>query len=157
MRPAETNYRRGAAGCAKRAQFTDEQRTQSPASLDLWLAECPGYHPLWAHYVCLLVHLRPAPGVPAPVLHYPEAEYEITVWADETPEAPDDFLRWFETALRPVNLVYQFHGVTDEQARGVLEKLVRAFVLGECSADTDYRRGQVELLDAWVVAVRAQN
>lgn len=146
----------GPGGTARRALLTPLQRAQHPAALDVWLAHCPSYHPAWAHYVCALCHLRPIPNDPTPVaLHYPGAQYEIIVYASEPPPAPEDHMRWYEAVLNPVNLVYQFHGVTDEQARGVLARLVRAFCEGTCSADTDFRRLQESLLDKWISEARA--
>lgn len=146
----------GPGGTAIRARLTDEHRAQYPATLDLWLLDCPKYHPAWSHYICSLASLRPFPGIPEPVLHYPGAQYELLVYAAKqpAPEVGADYMRWFETHLVPANLVHQFHGLSDELARGVLTKLVRAFVDGTCSPDTDFRSLQVAKLTEWISAAR---
>jgi hypothetical protein len=138
-----------AAGPRGTARAADPRavRTLSRASLALWLVHAPSYHPLWAHYVCSVVHLRPLAGDSQPaVLHYPVAQYEIVVYASQPPPAPEDFMRWYEAVLTPVNIVFQFHGVSDEGAAAVLAQLVRAFCDGKVSPDTDYRTMQIGYL-----------
>jgi len=63
-----------------------------------------------------VVHLRPEPGLGPAHLQYPEATHELMLAAldpDQHPEAqrPDTW-----RPLRPLNLVYQFHGLSDARA-----------------------------------------
>lgn len=143
----------GRYGTARRAHLTEVQRSAAPASLAMWQIEAAAYHPAWAHYLVCLAHLRDVPGAPPPKKHYPAAEYELLVLAAKYEgRVPDDPGQWLRGYLEPPNLVYQFHGfggATDGPAVQLAERYVRAVCDG-LSPDTDFRRLQLERLDAWL-------
>ena len=119
------------------------------ATLGCWILTIPGAHPWWHDYLLSIVHLRDIPGVPPAIKHFPEATHEIMLYAldpDVDPPDPDDGDNFHPKFLTPANLVEQIHGVTDEQARSITEKLGRAFVDGIASPDTDYRSHTQKLL-----------
>lgn len=81
-------------------------------------------HLFWQHYYVGVIHLREDTDLNTPVKHYPEAEYEIAVYALDKGKKPvfDNPDTW--SLLSPSNVMYQFHGVTDEQAADILEDIV---------------------------------
>jgi hypothetical protein len=116
--------------------------TSNPhATLGVWLAKIPEAHPAWHSYAISVVHLRPAEGVKDANKHYPGAEYEILIFAlDPEAELNPNLPRTIGPALlTPPNLVFQFHGVRDEQAVDLTEMLAKSFCDGVNSPDTDFR------------------
>jgi hypothetical protein len=108
------------------------------ATVASWLLYVPGAHPMWHSYALAVVHLREVPGAPPPHKTYPDAEYELMIYAlnPKVQHDPDDFKPAF---LQPANLVEQFHGLTDSKAAKLAEQLAAAFVNGDASPDTDFR------------------
>lgn len=128
---------------------TTPQKPDYVATLGCWILSIPGAHPWWHGYMLSIISLADIPGVSPATKHYPEATHEIVVFAlDPDVELPDpDNAKDFRPAfLTPANLVEQIHGVTDEQATGIAERLGRAFVDGIASPDTDYRSHTQQLL-----------
>lgn len=122
----------------------------SPASIGCWLLYCPGVHAMWSYWVLGLVHLRPVEGVPDALKHYPDAEYELHSVAlapdyKPDPDRPAEFQR-----LTPIDFAHQFHGVTDEQARDMLERFVDLVMVGRIAPDTDYARRWRAFIDGTV-------
>lgn len=89
------------------------------------------------------VSLRDIPGVRAAFRKYPNAQYELSchtidpnagvtaeLWERRTTGATDDRVGFL---LQPPDVVYQWHGTTDEGAVGVCESFVNAVVLGGLS------------------------
>jgi len=119
------------------------------ATLGTWVLTVPGAHPFWHSYWLSAVHLRDIPGAPPAAKHYPEATHEIMLFAldpDKSLPDPDDGDNFHPAFLTPANLVEQIHGVTDEQATSITEKLGRSFVDGICSPDTDFRSHTQQIL-----------
>jgi hypothetical protein len=112
-------------------------RPDQDATLRAWLLEIPRASPAWRHYLLAVVHLRPIDGVRPANKQYPEAEYELMVVAlnpDKNPRADD--LQTLQH-LTPINVVEQFHGVDDEQARQICDAAARAVVGGTLPAEPD--------------------
>lgn len=110
-------------------------------TLGCWILTVPGAHPLWHSYLLSIIHLRDVPGFPPAKKKYPEAEYEVILFAldpDEDLPDPDDVKNFHPVILTPPNLVEQIHGITDEQVVSIAEKLCRAFIDGIASPDTDF-------------------
>jgi hypothetical protein len=87
------------------------------------------------------VHLRPIADAPPAFRRFAEASHEI-LFAAIDPETypsadPDQWLGGVGY-LEPLDLVHQVANLTDEQAAGVLNAIVRAIVAGE-SPDQDFR------------------
>lgn len=124
-------------------------REGSPAratTVRSWLLHCPGAHLAWSYWLVSVVHLRPVEGMPDAKKHYPESEHELLSVAlapdyVPDPDAPADFRH-----MTPVDFAHQFHGVTDEQARDMLDRFVDLVVAGRLSPDTDYARAWKDLL-----------
>jgi hypothetical protein len=115
--------------------------TEARAGLAVWLLHCPGAHPFWSYWVMSLVHLRETPGVHAPKLRYPGAQYELHAFALDPhgPKPDPDDLKSLEHVLTPVDQVHQFHGVCDATAVEMVERLA-GMVAGGFSPDTDNRQ-----------------
>lgn len=120
------------------------------ARLDMWLVHVPGGHPHWDRWAASIVHLRPESGTPEAYKRYPQAEYEVSVFALDPRSSPlPDGDDW--TFLMPADLVFQFHGVSDADARAILSRYVEVIVKeGIGSPDSDYRVGWEEWLAAEV-------
>lgn len=128
--------------------ITPAERAEYPGALGLWTLHAPGSHIIWPWTRLTVVHLRPIPGMPDSVLHFPRASHEFGILAvdpERCPDPnPDDRALKF---LRPSNLVHQVTGITDEMATETLRLLVRAMVDGFTSPDEDYRAPNKQLID----------
>lgn len=111
------------------------------ATLLQWLVHCPGAHAAWSYWLISLLHLRAIEGVPPAVKDFEQAEHELNILALDprsTPD-PDDKATWHH--LLPIDVVVQFHGLTDEQAVQSIDAIVeRLVVRGMLSPDSDCRR-----------------
>lgn len=131
-----------------------------------WVIHSPHYHPFWAFWYSALVVLDEIPGAPKPHRQYPEAKYELLVvslhpeggeaGALVRPSVPDiekieagDIVGGLPSFLEPPDVVYQFHGVDDEQAIAIHETMIDAIVSGY-SCDSDMRDWWRRSLDATV-------
>lgn len=105
------------------------------ASLAGWLMTLPGQAAMWNNYVVATCHLRSIPGVKPPVKDYPEAEYEVVIYAcdPERNPRPDDLNSLLP--LLPLNLSWQFHGCGDEKARDVARYVAEVLVAGAIPAE----------------------
>lgn len=131
----------------------DDGDPRLAVSLATYLMFAPNAHPHWNWHIMLGVSLRPVEGVPAAVKHYPEAEYELMVFAlDPDQEVPDPHTwplgRGRGLLMDPPDAVVQFHGVTDEQAVEVYSLAAKAVADGILIPDTDHRQ-------KWIGAIRA--
>lgn len=88
------------------------------------------------------VALRDVEGWAPAKRAYPEAEYEIMVYALNPERAAPDPRTWplpgGMSFLEPVDVVVQFHGVTDTQAGEVVDLCARACATGVLTPDSDY-------------------
>lgn len=120
------------------------------SSLADWVVN-GSYHPFWSWWYIAVIHLRDIPNAPPANKQYPEAEYEFMILSlDPRPEARNggkvdvdkieqgDIEGGLPGFLSPPDVVFQFHGVTDEQAIKVGEAAIRAIVNGH-SCDSDFR------------------
>lgn len=141
----------GTAGQAERLPietFTDrlDGPASQTASLGAWLLRLPG-QAVWSHYQLTVIHLRDIPNVDPARKDYPEAQYEMMMYAlnpERNPNVkdPESF-----QMLTPANWMKQFHEVTDEQAVHALEAMVDALVKGILPAEIQGWRGGKELWD----------
>lgn len=126
------------------------------AGLASWLIESKRFHPLWYNWTVNLIHLRDLPGVPPAKKHYPEAEYELLILAldpDSTPD-PDDAVTCSKF-LTPIDVVKQFHGITDKQAIDMVRAAVLCICHGRISPDGDYRQAWSVLIDNTIEHIRS--
>ncbi|MCH7570456.1 MAG: hypothetical protein IH919_07815, partial [Deltaproteobacteria bacterium] len=100
------------------------------ASLESWVVKLPGWSPAWDHYQISVIHLRPIDGEYPAILDYPEAEYEVMLFALDPEKTPDALDIQTLIPLTPFNYVHQFHGVVDDQAKLVCTALVSDLVDG---------------------------
>lgn len=114
---------------------------EAAAALGVWLVEACDAHPLWNYHVVVLVHLRVAPGLPAPVIASPGATHELLVMAldpdhDYTVDPADiSTFQW----MNPPDVVEQFAARDDDHAVSIATEAVRKCVNGELVPDSDYR------------------
>lgn len=122
-----------------------------PASLGAWYLIVPGAHAFWNEYYVCACHLRPIEGELPPRLHYPAATHELTIAALD-PDCPHDVDAEKPTfgIMEPVDLVYQCHGLRDDQMAGLLQAVVNIIVHGRMSPDADYRHAWRSTLDTTV-------
>jgi hypothetical protein len=86
------------------------------------------------------ISLREIPGVEPASKHYPQAEYEMTIYSVNPEEMPNpDPDRPPFPHLLPLDVVEQFHGVTEAQVERLAVWCVRAVVDGVLSPDQDFR------------------
>lgn len=119
----------GVAGGAQRIT-APSLRPDQEASIASWLVNCPG-QALWSDYLVCVIHLRELPGVAPAHKSDPTATHEIIVCALDPKHQPrpDDLQSIHH--LTPVNYLQQFEVASDEQAIGICERLVEAFVDGQ--------------------------
>jgi hypothetical protein len=126
-------------------------RTEYSASIATWFIRAPAWHPFWSCYMLGLVHLRDMSGVKPANKDYPEAEFEVMVWAlnPELNPSPADRSTW--GMLDPINVRVQFHGIGDDDARTLAAALVRGVVHGSLNPEPSGISGAREY---WTKAVR---
>src|SRR6476661_7856958 len=127
-----------------------EMTRANSAALATWFVNCPGAHPLWSWWMVSVVHLRELPGEPPVQKQYPEAAYEFTIIALQSPQgtraAAESLPSIPIVTLRPIDVVFQFHGVGDQDAARVATVAVETIMRGALSPDQDYRRGWEAML-----------
>lgn len=138
----------GIAGKAWIVGREEGDHVDTTATICCWLLHVPGAHPAWSWYTFQIVHLRDIPGQSKPAhRRYPEAEYELMILALHPDHQPDpDDPKSCGNFLVPVNVVEQFHGLTDEQAREMGRQAVTLICRGQASPDSDYRRWWAEAI-----------
>ena len=112
-----------------------------PACLAHWLVNVKGAHPFWEHWYVALIHLRDLPGVDPAKKRYPEAEYEFIIASispEEAPE-PDPDQKGSYPLMTPIDVVEQFHGVSDRDAIRIAQAGIQAMMQGRISPDQDFR------------------
>ncbi len=116
------------------------------AHISSWLVNRPGAHPFWQWWVVSMIHLRDLPGVPAAHRHYQDAEFEFTIFSidpercpNPQPDDPNGYPH-----LVPLDVVEQFHGVSDADASRICLSAIQAIVQGILSPDQDYRQSWKE-------------
>lgn len=113
------------------------------------LIHAPNAHPLWHWHLLNLVSLRDIVGVRPATKRYPEAEYELSVFAIDPKENPDpDEPGW--SLLQPFDVLEQFHGIDAYQARQLGELSTRACVDGVLVPDSDFRQSWSETIRSTV-------
>ncbi len=125
-----------------RAWFIETKRPEHAACLGSWIVNVPGAHPYWEHWLVALVHLREVPGVAPAKKKYPEAEFEFSIQSinpETCPEPDPDKAEEGYPLLQPVDVVEQFHGVSDRDARRIVDTCIEAMVHGRISPDQDFR------------------
>lgn len=119
-----------------------------PTCLRIVILRFPEAHPMWHDYMLSLVHLRPVEVMPAPSLQNQNSSHELMCFAldpaaNNQPTNFDSF-----KPLLPQNLVFQFEGLTDDQAKEAFAHYLTALSNGRMSPDTDYRTAQRTMLKA---------
>lgn len=107
-----------------------------------WLVNMPGAHAFWAYWTLSIVSLRDFPGVPPANKRYPEAEYEFMIMAinpEACPNPDPDLVADGYPWLEPLDVVEQFHGISEMDCRRLAEGAVKTILSGKISPDQDYR------------------
>jgi hypothetical protein len=153
MRAPTLTGRGGRAWNIELNPLTTITQLAQTASLRAWLLNVPGAHPFWSYWSLGCVHLRDIPCVKPAFKKYPSAEFEIFIYAiDPTkcpqpdPDRPQDGY----PPLFPLDLQYQFHGVSDEAAWLIADLCVTTIMEGRLSPDQDYRSAWISVLDQTV-------
>jgi hypothetical protein len=127
--------------------FGSDPREQTHCPGCWFLIFAPQAHPMWSWHILMTVSLEEAEGVDPPILHYPEAAFEVSVWAlDPSLEAPDP-RNWplgqeppVMKLLQPQDAVVQFHGMTKEQLPEMMDLVASAVAEGYLVPDSDHRQ-----------------
>jgi hypothetical protein len=114
----------------------------NPSTLCSWLVNRPGAHPCWEWWLVGLITLKDIPGIRPARKSCPESEYELMIYAIDpgtcsSPE-PDDPNGY--PPLLPLDVVEQFHGISEVDAKHLTELVVQTIVSGRISPDQDFRR-----------------
>jgi len=106
-----------------------------------YLLHCPGAHTFWSWWGLSIVHLRDLPGMQPAVKLYPQAEYELIVYAIDPLKVPHpDPDKPPFAMLTPLDVQEQFHGLSDTQVQEMGAVFAQAVALGHISPDQDFRR-----------------
>lgn len=101
----------------------------------------PGAHPWWEWWVVSVVSLRDIDGIPVARKSYPEATHEFVIASlspDDPVPMPDDPAPKY-CYLTPIDVVHQFHGLDDGQAKDLCAAAIKAIVIAGISPDQDFR------------------
>lgn len=130
------------------------------ANLSLWLIRRPGAHPFWQWWVVSVVHLRDMPDAAPAARLYEKAQYEFVIYAIDPHDCPEPDPEKPEQGyphLIPLDVLEQFHGVTDEQARQLTAAAVSSIVDGLLSPDEDDRPRWQKWVATKVQSMRSGN
>ena len=146
----------GPAACAWRSRVTPKTPDQT-ATLAAFVVNAPHAHPFWEWWMLAVCHLRPIDGARPPIKRYPGAEFELMIAAIHPAQSHPhpDAGGW--PLLTPIDVVEQFDGLSDRDARRVAEACVRAIVDGALSPDQDYRALWHASIAETVRCIRAGN
>ena len=120
--------------------WTLAKSEDNPACVGHWLINVPGAHPFWEHWLVTVIALKDIPGVPPAHKRYPEAEYEFLIASinpEECPHPEPDAAHY--SLLSPIDVIEQFHGVSERDAFRVGYGAVQAILHGRMSPDQDFR------------------
>jgi hypothetical protein len=121
-----------------------------PAAVSSWLVNMPGAHAFWSYWTLSIISLRDLPGVPPAKKKYSEAEYEFMILAIDPERCPnpdpDVIIVKGYPWLTPVDVIEQFHGISEMDCRRLAEGAVRAILSGQISPDQDYRSAWKSLI-----------
>ncbi|RPH72758.1 MAG: hypothetical protein EHM78_02310 [Myxococcaceae bacterium] len=115
-----------------------------PASVALWLIECPWAHPIWHSYVLSLVHLRPAPDEQPIRFYIPGATHEFMIFALNPSKRRNEIFGGRVNRLDPGNFGAQMVCASDEEAAARIRDTVREIIRGDLSPDTDFTHQWVQ-------------
>jgi len=134
----------GSAGSAWRIKLPEPTiKPDHKATLIMYLVNGIGYHPIWNHWAISLISLEEIPGVLPAMKKYPEAAYELIVVALDPNKPlpdPDQLYEKPPHMLTPFDVICQFHGVDDDEAKEIITILVKEILAGELSPDQDFRK-----------------
>jgi hypothetical protein len=125
----------GRAGAAWDVLTTVPNKTFTVAC---WIIRAPYAHPIWHDYVLSVIHLRPDPVHPEPLLYEPGVTHELTLQALDPAVEPTTTGPW--RALNPLNFAAQIKEPDDAAAAQRAKAAVQEVVDGVLSPDTDFIR-----------------
>lgn len=131
-------------------RLPDEVAKQKETCLACYFLDLPQVHPIWPRYQLAVVHLRDVPGLRPAVRWYPEAEYELAIYAlnPGCSPRPDDVGTWQQ--LQPANMVFQFHGTGGAGAAQLADEIAPLIVEGRLWVETSDVRGERERWEAYL-------
>ena len=109
-------------------------------------------HPAWTRFLVSVIHLRPIIGVEPPVLHFPDAKYELVVSALDPRPNPTPLDLDSIQPMHPANVVVQFSCKDDHWAQVVAALVVQGILMGVLPVEPE---GIAGALEAWHQAVQA--
>ncbi len=120
------------------ALFRSMGTQAADAGIAQWVVEAPAAHPFWHSYFVSLIHLRPIPGTPDPLIYDARATHELVIMAldPDQPRYPQMMgggWRWLE----PANFAAQLIEPSDATADAQVSAAVEAIVAGTLNPDTD--------------------
>lgn len=107
------------------------------------------FHPFWFQWMISVVHLRDVEGFLPAHKEYPDAEYEFMIVSvnPEHPTTAEEIIGGGALQyLLPVDVVVQFHGVSDDEAADLAKMAASAIVHHGFSPDQDFRSDWKETL-----------
>jgi hypothetical protein len=123
---------------------------QKDLALSSWLVNMPGAHAFWSYWVISLISLRETAGLPPAKRHYPEAEYEFMILAIDPERCPkpdpDRILIEGFPWLSPIDVIEQFHGISEVDCRRLAEGAIQMILSGRISPDQDYRSAWKQMI-----------
>lgn len=138
------------------AKAWNVQSGEHPTSLAAWFVNGP-FHPMWSWWAIALVRLRDVPGMPPAKRNYPEAEYEFIIMSVHPDHPPDPDNPKHVEYLEPIDVVEQFHGVTERDAVRIVEACVKAIVDGRMSPDSDWTAALQATVEHYRSGAHAEN
>jgi len=106
----------------------------------------PPEHPAWDSYLLSIVSLAHVEGLPDPHKDFPEAEYELSLFALSSESRIDPRDMRGALILYPANLTVQFGGCTHEHCQELASLLAKALADGFLPAEAgDYGERGLEV------------
>jgi hypothetical protein len=121
-------------------------RSELHALVAMWVIEAPWAHPLWHSYILSLVHLRPDPGLAAPVVRREGATHELVLYALDAATNRGPMIEGGPIlVLEPPNFAAQMIEAHDAAAFENAERAVMMILSRTLSPDTDHISSWIEL------------
>lgn len=129
----------GDFGRAWRVDLEKRSPEERKSSLELWAVHRPGTYPFAEWFIVSVVSLKQLEGLPPAWRKYPEAEFELMVMmTDPAQGAIDADAKDLSFKVISCEIVEQFHGTDEAQAKELGRLAVKAVVNGLAQPDCGY-------------------
>jgi hypothetical protein len=132
-------------------EITDPRRNeQRTGTLEAWLLNLPGAHPLWAWFMLYVIHLRDEEGLPPAEKITPEMTHQLVFVALDPVLKPDPANLKTMVRLTPSNYIEQFAVASDENAIELGFSVAKALADGRLIAEPSGIMGARELMKNFI-------